>query len=632
MEKQFKREIPGRELRRFLTSLGLPEKYARSSLDEQQHQRVTSLRSWFDPFKIQELVCDTEAYVKAHRLWTEYYLKPENVAGTYFYDDPLDKYDMLREVMSPSLFPDMMSPAKSIVRATRRKGKTQTIIVEAMSLMAVVRPFTTSLISEFNAGRTREEIGKIQYIIENTEAIHHDFGGRGVLWPKRGSSLRWSSSCLQFLHHKAEILGFSLGSAQRGRGPNFGVIDDPEGEENSYNKEWRTWFFEKLLNAYVRMFNSGGKVCWIGTPIHEGSCLSLAMRGVSEKEGMESAIEDPRFKDWRKLVYPTIKLENGKYISMQPQSISAEAFEKQLEMDPVSARKEILCEPITPGVRAFNFDPMQHGYMQCLGPTGEEYFLDLKSGKTCPWKEWIKCLYVVAAGDIADGASADSDPGAVVFVGADPDSTVYVLDCYVAVCMHEQMIEMAYAIADDWYTSRLGWEKVALQTIVNRIAKRYVESLREAGKIPPVFCEIENIVQRKEARILSMSPLFSHKEIRFRWFSPVTTPDGKVHQPAPYNRKVCYLELLSQVMEYTDQGLRRHDDAIDALEMAVRLLGRSVGQDVPKVVNCTPERYEKMMEKAGLPIRLPHQYWSEEMHHKRNPIVAEDDEEAMPYV
>jgi hypothetical protein len=93
--------------------------------------------------------------------------------------------------------------------------------------------------------------------------------------------------------------------------------------------------------------------------------------------------------------------------------MSVKTFHEEMKLDPVGAMREILCEPAPSGIRAFNFDPVKHGFMHCLADDGSEYMLDLLTGEEMPWRDFLAQLSVAGAGDLADGQSKEADPGAL---------------------------------------------------------------------------------------------------------------------------------------------------------------------------------------------------------------------------
>jgi len=543
--------------------------------------RMDVLTRWYDPSRPNILVAPDrlESFLQALFLWVEYYYKPaECNAGIYYFDDFEGKYDYVRTVFGPSLVEGQ--PSKTILTASRRAGKTQTMIVEIMPFLAVCRPHSCILLSEINDSRTVEELAKVKSQIEQNDRIHRDFGDRGVLWPRNSSSLKWTDHHMQFQHHfGAEIMAHSMGSAMRGRGPIYGVVDDPEDESCTFNREWRSRFINTLLNKYCGAFHWGAKILWIGTPIHKQSALQQAMRDVSDAaDGSTEQLSavDPRFSDWKKIKMSLMEKKNGQWYSRQPERLSVDSFLHILEINPLYAKAEILCEPVNPGERAFNLHAFDNFYMRCRSRDGE-YFLDLNTGAKKPWDEFLSTLRIFAAGDIADGG-IDSDLAACVVIGVDPDGIIYVLDCFARQCRFEDIALQGCLLAYQWNAERIVWEKSALQTVLNRLIKRIAQDLRKEGKeVPPVW-EISNENRKKVHRILTLSPTIHKREMRFLKLHEVQDADGVTHIPVDNPHEVAYNELLSEIQEYSNSGINGPDDPIDALEMAFRTAGLVRGE------------------------------------------------------
>lgn len=581
---------PSKALRR-LASMGLPADYGTLNHKSRRSARLKALRAWFDPDPARShvLCTDTEAFIRAHKLWVEFYIKPDpRNAGIYHFTDPLHKYEMVRMAMSPARTQNQA--AKSACVAPRRSTKTITLIQEMCSMIAAVRTTPVQiLISEMNAPRTSEEIRNLRSQFEQNELIQADFGGAGVLFPRgRSGGERWNDSTLCFQHTRSIIMGYSISSAQRGRHPTLGIIDDPEDEDLSHNPEWRRKYFRWLFKTYCPMFGPGGHIMWIGTLIHEFSCLQMAMLGSREirrESDDEPEIErDERFDDWNRKVFAMIEQdpETGRQWSIFPDYMSVEDFDRYKTTHGLSAAMaefQGLC--IAADQFCFQRDSHRHGYMHCVRENGEEYMLDLKSGVRMPWELFLSSLHIVGAGDLSDSMAISADPGALVFIGANAAGVIYVLDVWTRRCHADDLVQRGYEMAMQLKAEKIGWEKAAMQSVVVRYAQHYGDQLRREGHVVPIHRGIVNNQQDKTRRILAaLRPLLGDDQIRFLHLEAVSGVDGEAHRSAKCGHARYHRLLKEQVDGFTDEGASGHDDAIDALEMAIRLLGRSRGTGV----------------------------------------------------
>ena len=158
--------------------------------------------------------------------------------------------------------------------------------------------------------------------------------------------------------------------------------------------------------------------------------------------------------------------------------------------------------------------------------------------------------------------------------------------------------------------------------------------MRAEGRLPPLFRELDNAKKNKNRRILTMTPFFSEARIRFPIFTTVKTPDGRIWEPVGHPNEGHIHSLLGQVQEFTDEGIRGHDDLIDCLEMAIRVWGGHVPlieQEEEK--HPTNEMLDKWKD-VGLDFKkeqVPQPMWTDEMYEESlgTPI---DTGGVLPYV
>lgn len=124
-----------------------------------------------------------------------------------------------------------------------------------------------------------------------------------------------------------------------------------------------------------------------------------------------------------------------------------------------------------------------------------------------------------------------------------------------------------------------------------------------------------------------MTGIFGGHQIRFLQFSPIRGPDGVSHQPVDHGRENAYRDLIGQIVEFTDEGIRGHDDLIDTLEMVVRLVSGRRGELLQEQIEDPSDLIVQKWEKTGLsitPHSLPPNQWTEKMQQEmtQEPIGA----------
>ncbi len=603
-----------------LDGMGLPRDYPALNALNQKRARFVSLRSWFhpDPARAHILVTDVEKFIKAHRLWVTFYLKPDPWnASVYHFNDPDHKYDMVRAAMAPPVAGNKV--AKCVIVAPRGSTKTITIIQEMCTMIAVCRTTPVEiLMSQLTDDRTKEEMHKIKMQIEKNETIHRDFGGPGVLWPvKRIGGEKWKEAELDFMHNRSVIMGYSIASAQRGRRPTLGIIDDPEEDETSKNQEWRKKHLRWLFHTYVPMFKPGGRIVWIGTIIHDFACLQMALRGIKDagKGEEDETARDKRFDTWNKKRFSLIEnygTENER--SIFPDLYTVEEFHQLIiDIGLAGAMAEMQGTPVAEGAFVFELHENHHFWMRCYGDDGD-YFLDCLTGETMPWKEFLKTLYIVGAVDPADSVQAHADPGAIAILGCNSRGVIYVLDMWVRRGHADQLVLQAYDMCMALKAERIGWEKEGFQTFLFRYARRHEDELRRQGLAPPISKALENQRKSKERRIIAaLRPVIVDKEIRFRRFREFVDFSDKRHVASPDPHQKYHRILQEQVDGYTDEGGMGHDDAVDSVHMGIVLLGRHRGKKVENRVDDPKGEEWQRWEDAGVPVErkdIPHDWWS----------------------
>lgn len=600
------------------TDYGLPLDYASLDPDGQKEARLEVLTAWYDPDKPQELCSDPEAFVRAARLFCDYYLKPADCnSHVYYYDDPLHKYEMMRMCALPPKRPT--EPSKVALHAPRFSGKTQTICRDMVTMVTVCRPNTIVLVVEINGDRTAEEIEWVSSQVKSNTRIHDDFGEAGELFPEgRKSNKKWNTKRLQFING-SELKGFAFGTGQRGRHPHLLIFDDVEDEDLIAQQGWLDKFNKQIFRKYMGMLGVGGHMLLMGTTQEGDSGLQNALRGIVETEE-DYASRDERFDDWHLYSFEQVAtLEDGSRVSVWNDRMSVEAFDAAMQTRGADAvLGEYQGRPTTGTALVFDVSDIHHGYMQCTREDSAELFmLDLHTGEAVPWPEWLETLALFGAVDIADSLARENDDSSVCLIGIDPAQTVFVLDVDVRKRRIEKLIEQSLALAGAWGVPKLAFEEAALQSFVIRTASKIAAEMRDRGQDAPMVRPLPNKIQQKTALCLDvLTPLVRGHSIRFKRFMEVAcSRDNKMYKAVPCDTARWHNILWKQVRTFTDEGAAGRDDAIDSLQMAVRFSGRTKGVRPAQV---HPSTYAlAAFERCGVTVEkynIPSIAWTAEMH------------------
>ncbi len=621
-----------------LEAAHLPPTYDYGTEKQKKDARLKVLKSWFDPKEPNVLCNNVENAVAAHFLWSEFYMKPDDFCGgMYSFKDSVVKYDIVRGVLARPIIPS--EPAKCVMHCPRGTTKTFTVIRELAPMIAINRPYSKILVSEINKDRTIEEMDEVRQIIENNELIHRDFGGMGTLWTRNShAGTKWCGSQLDFLLHPGCcIKGFSFHSAQRGRHPILGIIDDPEDQKLLKIKDFRRRFFKNLFETYRGMFYVGSHIVWIGT-VMQNSCLQVALKALIEEPVDETDLEenyDERFESWHKIHFGMINTdpETGETYSIMSDHTPVSAIaDTERGMGKVAAAAELGGKPILEGVNALVRDAFKHGYMHCKADPNDltnrnlpdEYMLDLNTGRIVPWQMFLESLFKAVGCDIADSLAKDADRGSVCCVGLDPERDVYVLDILVKRQISDLWPETAINMAVEWGCNKAGLETAAMQKVYYRMATRLRDDFEARGLVFPTVVPIVNSGINKHLRVLgTLRPLYRMERIRFPYFKTFTGANGVVHHPAPCSNERSFRELFRELDAYTDEGNALYDDATDSLQISIRAAGRGRGTEA-ETLDESQLQLEKW-KKAGVTWPqhlLPEHLWPAEA--KADPVVVTD--------
>ena len=609
----------------WLRQCHLPADYFSLTPSNQRRARLKVLGSWYDRNQSNVLITSIDNYLAAHRLWVDWYLKTDEwTKDKYFWRDPKHKYEMLRIGFGPPKHPGI--PSKTCLTAPRGSTKTVTFVFEACSMIAICRPKTGIIVSEVNKDLTQDKLRDVMQLVENNEVIHEDFGGPGKLYPiSRYGGERWKDAYLSFEGYNGSyIAGVSIMSAHRGRHPDLGIIDDPDDGEKSINPDWRKKYFRWLLRTYSPMFRRGGIMLWIQTVTGNNALCRYVMepeKGVGMNENNEFFVErDPRLADWKSKNFKLVleDKETGKTESVWEDYISVDTYHDMRKNATVETLAEYQGIVVPEGAFVFKYNPMRHGFMWCVGQDGaEDYFFDLKTEYTLPWRKFVSSLWIGGGGDFAMGQTADSDLSAAAILGIDKLKNRYILDCYNRRVAPEEIVEVCFGeLTTVWKPSVFVWEKAAMQSFIIRWIEKYRNELLRKGLYVPVCHALTNEAQRKPTRIIgAVQPLLIDDQLKFLQFGDYTDRRGNVHVSKPHPRKRDYYDLMEQMTSYTTEGAPGHDDVLDAVHMVLRHSWTRKGVEVVADRDPNQDVIEKWSE-IGIEFdksRIPLEYWTEQM-------------------
>lgn len=559
----------------WLRSTHLPLNYFSLSPEKQREARLQVLTSWFNPSVVfsWQLMDNLDNYLAAHKLWVDYYLKTSSwCEPMYYWKDPRHKYELLRTSLNDPL--DESAGTKSVIVAPRGTTKTKTLVFEAASLMACCRPGTMIVVCEMNKDRTSEELRNIRRMLENNERIAEDFARSAPLFPAGArKGLPWNDTILSF-YNRSEIQGVSMGSAMRGKRCLYWILDDPDDGTWSRNSSLRRQFFSWLHRTVLPICGSrrGTKLLWVQTVTGGTSVVRYVLPSrINEISDDEDFAESRKldFSSWNIKLFPLIYLaESGARESVWPEYKTPEDFDKMKASE--IGRSAVMAEYqgviINEGQSVFPRTVQGHGWMR----TQDDRFLDFSTGRAEPWRQWMENLHVVGAADLGSG-SVTSDPSAVVLVGLAPDNRLYILDAWVRRVPIDKLICTVFDhLVPLWNIQEFGWEMDAFQKVLAPLIKREADLRRVAGKRVPRFHGLQTFKKDKAFRAIStLTPLFMDHRIVFPHLMPYQS-----FQSCPHPHRTDIEELLEEMDGYTEEGTSGGDDAVDALEMACRILSR----------------------------------------------------------
>lgn len=501
------------------------------------------------------VIANFEVFIAALQFYVQFYVKRCHALRRYYYrkSDWSDKWNMVR----------MLKKRRALVVAPRECSKTFTLIFELAPFIAQFRPQTELLIGGENWLMVTEKIENCRKRIENNELIRQDFGH---IYPQsRAKGLRWNNSCLDFLNG-SRIHGSSVDGATRGRHPQVGIIDDPEGKKSKNSPTWRKQYMTWLKHDYMPQFDDKHAIMlWVGTLLHKQSCLYQAMHD-DDGEGV--------FRNWAKKTFKMIMTDpvTGEKVSAWPEKMTVDEFEQKKRcvdgnsdvtvVGFAAAMAEFQGEPMADGDRMFIREERRHGYM-IYEAGGKLWKYNPETEQSIDYEEWLASLYCYAGVDLADSTDPSADYSAVVVLGIDSEGVIFVLDAWHGRVWSEKTTAKMFMLCHRWCVLNVAIEIGALAGRIVREAIRMrkdyeVKGLHLAKIIPQSHGSIP-----KEMRIERMQPDWQRYNIKL----PIVREMDKLTPHIPGSRR-SILELIDEFDTMTGEGTGGADDLLDACEKA----------------------------------------------------------------
>lgn len=381
--------------------------------------------------------------------------------------------------------------------------------------------------------------------LKHNQKLRQDFGE--LLHPKK--TMNEADNRYEFITYsgtKVEAKG--VGTQMRGlrhgaSRPDLFLLDDLESKKNTNTPELRKqnkdWFREEMLQALSK---DGGICVYMGTIVHYDSLLNYV---INERKDFVSrkfpailswSERQDLWQIWREIYREDAEdsvrradafFEDNKEEMLRGTEVLWSArwsyldLMKVLENEGTKAfNQEYMCNPVDEEAQVFKLEDMTFYRLEEL-PEELEYFAGI---------------------DFAMGKEK-GDYSAIIVVGKSPNDIFYVVDTFVERVHPDVLLEKAVEMTIKWELAGLG---VEAQQAQEWFADKLQHELIKAGY--PALTRLRKIKQRsrKELRIEAMLPDIQGGRIRFR-------KDQRA--------------LLEQLELYPSHD---HDDAPDALEMAIR--------------------------------------------------------------
>lgn len=381
-------------------------------------------------------------------------------------------------------------------------------------------------------------LASIREELENNERLRADYGDQvGDVW-KFDDIVLSNGVKIQSLGAKKKVRGLR----HKDQRPDLIIGDDLENDENVSNPDQRRKISDWWFKAVSKAGDETTDLIIVGTILHYDSLLATLLKNPTYKSRKFQAVKKFSQSDlWHKWedLYSREKIEEAEQLFKDNREEMLRGTEVLWE-DGQDYLK-LMTTRLAEGPASFD----------------SEYQNNPVNPEDCLFKEeWFKFYEpgeytnIVGAVDPSLG-KAKGDYSAIIFLGKHKDGYIDVLSARVERLYPDQtikrIIDDAITIHKSYPQTRItafGVETVAFQEFFK---DQLISETRKNGVYLPVV-ETENQTTKKQVRIQSLQPHIKNGTIRF-------LPDQRL--------------LLEQLKYYP---LAAHDDAPDALEMALRKL------------------------------------------------------------
>lgn len=625
----------------------MPPDYGELGIKAKKQARQALLGSWHDPEDPETLISNPINFQVAFRYFADCFIKnaPCMNLPKKIFSSPDCRWlpYWLRLMTHPS----------AAMAGFRGSSKTVWFCHIYPQFVALCRPGTAIMISEYNAKRTEDELGEVQRQLEENDLLKAEFGEQQ---PKKAGRHRWSSQQLDLLCG-SQVRGISINAAHRGRHPLLYINDDVEKDEESANAAWRENYLENFYFGVVMgMMRPGSHIIWPGTFLNPVSCLLTVVRKLDKRfvnyktldcplivrrdkcrkcgaydniasvesdvlvkcPKCDAVIKRPAAKN---VLEETIHKNFGPdCVSMWPEMYTVEDAVRMLEgtgsedgriraLGPTKFWTELMNRPELGGDRLFAREDKTHGY-RIVMVDGQKTVELLKSGELIPYDKWTESLYITAGADVADSTATTADFSAIVVLGFDPFDKCFLLDAWQGRVRYYELVERSMAMCDLHRASKLAWEEAALSTVISHQARMLIAARKDRSQHVPIFVPVRHGNVSKSRRMARLEVPMIHGNLLFPVFTRIDDLQEMNHK-----NKLSMLQLISQIDRYTPSGSGTgHDDLADAFEMAFTV---NQGYKPYEIVQSDPkEAVLEELRKAGLPIgptTIPMAAWTDSM-------------------